>query len=395
MESVLKAAAAEVYETADHGETLLFAQRLQAAFAYCKQKAGMMSSGKKLHPSVFKVCQGFEAWKHAAVGVAAQGSSSSSSSKGPGPPADFPVISPSPRRSTDKRRMRAVISDSPAPAGSPIDRVKRLRRTLEGAFGSKLSIRDSPINLDSPVNSKGPICIDDSPCRPSSSKGASSSMGADDKAALGKAAAGNPLEYMDSANLCLCRYFPNGLVENAAMSLGPNGFALATFAGCEPKATELPNLMLQAKTGTAAVLKRPAAVLKRPARKAERERSKSPELIDMAEHAEDLTEEDEQGEEESNLEEDAEVEVEAEPAQPVEPESTEGCFKGGNLVVTCATLQSYIQEKLPMGKKRLVVAVAKNQSDNHQAIIRVIFETLKEKPLFDKALAIRLRREAL
>ena len=40
VESQLKAAALEVYgETADAGEIPLFAQRLQSAFGYCKQKA--------------------------------------------------------------------------------------------------------------------------------------------------------------------------------------------------------------------------------------------------------------------------------------------------------------------------------------------------------------------
>ena len=53
VESQLKAAALEVYgKTADAGEIPLFAQRLQSAFSYCKQKAGQMVSGKKLHASV-------------------------------------------------------------------------------------------------------------------------------------------------------------------------------------------------------------------------------------------------------------------------------------------------------------------------------------------------------
>ena len=81
-----------------------------------------------------------------------------------------------------------------------------------------------------------------------------------------------------------------------------------------------------------------------------------------------------------------------EAAEPVNPERF---FKGKNLIVVFAALQSYIQEKLPTGKKRLVVAVAMTQSENHRAIIKSIFETLKEKSLFDKASALRLRSEAL
>ena len=144
VESVLKAAAAHVYENADPGETLLFAQRLHAAFAYCKLKAGQMSSGKKLHASVFRVCQGFEAWKPKVAGVASKGDSSSSSSKGPDPETQLPVRSPSPRRNTDKRRMRAVVSPIPAAAKSP-DRAKRLRVLLEKVFGSSMpSKSESP-----------------------------------------------------------------------------------------------------------------------------------------------------------------------------------------------------------------------------------------------------------
>jgi len=402
VESVLKAAAADVYETADPGEVLLFAQRLQAAFAYCKQKAGQMSSGKKLHASVFKVCQGFEAWKPKVSGVAArvpakfpEGGSSSSSSKGPSnPDLEHPVRSPSPRRVTDKRRMRAVISPSLAPA-SP-DRVKRLRTVLEGAFGRMPSSSGSAIDLDSPVSSKGLICIEDSPAA--------------------SAEQGKGIEYLDSCKLCLVRLLPSGQLLEAAMKPGPQGFALAFFPDDNGKAieTELPNLMLTAKAQT--VMKKPAgrggkssnissAEVESGEAVAAESMPGSPELVSLGAEACKLETNDEEDAEEEEATEDEEVEVppaqEAlvqpppDPKEQAEPVNTEGLFKGSSLVVIYATMQSYIQEKLPTGKKRLVVAVAKSQSENHQAVIKTILEILKEKPLFDKALALRLRSEAL
>ena len=399
VESQLKAAALEVYgETADAGEITLFAQRLQAAFSYCKQKAGQMVSGKKLNASVYAVATAFDAWKHKTGSVSAtpsKASTGASSSKGASLSdleAKLPVRSPSPRRPADKKRMPSVFSPSPGFAQSP-DRVKRLRTALEDVFGSLPSGSDAVIDLCGPMSSKGPISIEDSPPAVVKHKGK---------------------EYLDSCKLCLVRLLPNGQVIEAVMKPGPKGFALAFFPddngmGIE---TELPNLMLAAKGQ--AVMKKPAGrgAKSSSSSRVENESGEavaaesvpgSPELVTFSGEASETNDEEDAEEEDATEDEEVEVppveEALAQPPPPAqeaaEPVNPEGFFKGKNLIVVFAALQSYIQEKLPTGKKRLVVAVAMTQSENHRAIIKSIFETLKEKSLFDKASALRLRSEAL
>ena len=200
------------------------------------------------------------------------------------------------------------------------------------------------------------------------------------------------------------------------MKPGPKSLALAFFPDDNGKAieTELPNLMLTAKAQT--VMKKQAgrggkssnissAEVESGEAVAAESMPGSPELVSLGAEACKLETNDEEDAEEEEGTEDEEVEVppaqEAfvqpppDPKEQHEPVNTEGLFKGSSLVVIYATMQSYIQEKLPTGKKRLVVAVAKSQSENHQAVIKTILEILKEKPLFDKALALRLRSEAL
>jgi hypothetical protein len=397
VESQLKAAALEVYgETADAGEIPLFAQRLQSAFSYCKQKAGQMVSGKKLHASVYAVAAAFDAWKQKPGSVSAiPPKASSSSSKGASLSdleAKLPVRSPSPRRPADKSRMPSAFSPCPALAQSP-DRVKRLRTALEDVFGSLPSGNDAVIDLDGPMSSKGTISIEASPPAVVKQKGR---------------------EYLDSCKLCLVRLMPSGQVFEAVMKPGPKGFALAFFSDDNGKAieTELPNLMLAAKGH--AVMKKPAGRGGKSSNNSRVEDESgeavaaesvpgSPELIAFSGLASDTNDEEDAEEEDATEDEEVEVppamEALAQPPPPAqeaaEPGNPEGLFKGTNLIVVYAALQSYIQEKLPTGKKRLVVAVAKTQSENNRVIIKSIFETLKEKSLFDKASALRLRIEAL
>jgi hypothetical protein len=63
-------------------------------------------------------------------------------------------------------------------------------------------------------------------------------------------------EYLDSVRCRLVRAFPDGRIVEASMLPGPAGFAMATFPGESPRATELPNLLL---LPIRPALKRPAA----------------------------------------------------------------------------------------------------------------------------------------
>ena len=63
------------------------------------------------------------------------------------------------------------------------------------------------------------------------------------------------VEYFDNAARALVRLLPDGKMVYATMTAGPQGMAMAQFAGEEAKETECPNLLVQP-----VVFKRPAGV---------------------------------------------------------------------------------------------------------------------------------------
>lgn len=180
----------------------------------------------------------------------------------------------------------------------------------------------------------------------------------------------------------LVRLFSNGQKQEAAMSMGPSGFAMAKF-GDELIQTEVPNLLLTEPR----VFKRPAT-LKRPAA------AKAAVVVPGHEG---------EGEEEEELEEDAVVEpvdklVAVYGKQAFQPPRPKPFVlpDGSSIYFTDASQQCYIcMCKAGDSKKHLLVSVGYKMSKQFRNIVLQIWNALIKEQSVTKELALSLRKKLL
>ena len=185
----------------------------------------------------------------------------------------------------------------------------------------------------------------------------------------------------DAVNMTLKRMTPTGEVQEAHLVVGPEGFGVASFPGSPTQRTsDVPNLILQSnnKNPAAADLKETCAPKKKPATK-KKPAARPQGLLRLP-----------RGSSNKKLPQAAGVvrrSVDDDRQRKGKSESL------GQLRVTYATDQSYIQsQQLPGSKWSLVVSCKAKQSAYHAAIVEEIFKRAHESSLSKEDL-VSLRDE--
>ena len=418
------AAALEDNVVAKSGEVTLFCERVMSAVQHIRYQSNRMTSGAKLTSALKELCRVLISVtsRKVAKDLVDLQSKLEQAEVTPAritPPraklSENRASSPKAVTFSEVRRRLKRKMSSPAAASSaakPSQGAGDCRGSIFAAYGLAPSTEKNPgrISCSSAAPKEELVEIsgssDEEPIRVRAG-GSSGSKDAD----TSKAARDRKLktQFIDSAKCAVVRVYDTGEEEIASMTLGPQGFAMAQFGNEALFATEITNLALTAMT---LPVKRP--VMKKPAGKAraskkaeakeESEELEEPEVEDLEEEEEE-EEEQEEGDQaaEAPVEEQA-VEAPAEP--PVEEQAVEApsepaveeqaqqdnqIFTPDQLIVGCFTDQSYIQAKLPGGKKKLVIAISKTRSASHAAIARAMLAKLKKMKSITKSQAKQMR----
>ncbi len=250
----LIASAAKVAFNTEPEEAKLFGQRLANAISFCRKKKRSMTTGKKLSAAVVSVIGALECKAQATHSVTL-------------PTAKIGLHKLWRGISSPKKRIlrahQSISSEDPCKVERPKVR-SRAQTTSKGS--SSTAIREEILALYGAT-----------PRRAIQISSPGSEFEVEEEASPPKAHCppeAHRRQYLDSGRRCMLRIFPDGTEEQATMSEGPNGFALARFRQEDPIETDMPNIMLTVVIpppgeGTAVakqakkqqVQKKPAAVL--------------------------------------------------------------------------------------------------------------------------------------
>lgn len=212
---LLQKAISKAYGRLTSGECKAFAQRIQAGLAHIIVKKKSCTSGRKLHPAVWRIISQLGAPSPPAA-------ASSSSSR-------LPVARPS----NDSQCSQAgAPSSSSSGLPDPLLNPKAILANAKEAL--------SDFEADSSVVS-----------------------------VTSSAPQQEHQQYFDNASMCMVRLFPSGKRIESIMQPGETGFAVAIFPGETAEIlTELPNSLLESFQESSGAKKKPSAkgtVKKRPA----------------------------------------------------------------------------------------------------------------------------------
>ena len=226
-------------DKASTADILAFSSRLMDCFNFIKTKSKNFTSGKKLAPAVFRLCSLF-AEKHGKDDSQTSTAISSSSSQ-PRPPF----------LARELKRRRSDPKES-----SSKDPLPRTTADILASFGVKgpkqLQRRPTVVELISSQE----VGSEDDQLDANWGRSTSSSSASKGKKLV--------LQFFDSCNHTMVRNYDDGSHEVAVMEKGPSAFAVAVF-GNERIATEMPNILLDAKPMVKEKKSRAKAVCKRPA----------------------------------------------------------------------------------------------------------------------------------
>ena len=422
-------------------EAAFFGQRIHAAVTYCRTKGKGSTSGAKLNRSVRKIWSYIKACNR----EESSGSSASDSVK---------KMFKGPKGKELKERALKFMMKSPGleddevlpPSGGPVDYPmdfwKKRRRRFAGKgsrsdneekekprgkvevvdvlalYGLKRQIDFDDLAVDDGACEVLDTSQEDSPPPKLALAPRDAPKGkGEGKAKLSQAWIDDCKSQMivafcvDPLARCCYRLLQGGERVNAAMSVGPRGFALAAFPGEEPMESELPNIILESPYRASAKSKgKSKAKAKGKAKGKAKAKTKSRPKASSSKAAASSDEE-EEGEEEEGADDADESSIEHSPApqrDEVEPEDLElwtpsriedlkqraSSHNGslGKLKLTCGGNQTYFCS--PSSSPALICTVSLKQSPNHLSICCGILEMVLKKN-WSKGQALELRSKML
>ena len=301
----------------------LFGTKMVQAISYCKVKAKSASSGKKLSEAVNRVVQMLRSMD-AGLGAKLLSGAKRLSQQALQPQQAADPQPAAPDSDSSRKRRRGEVEDlsislplAPPPPkfpkSPPTSKIKG-KSAIWAAYG----LTSSPSPLASKFSSPVVLSSDDdepvAAVRPQVAGKATPVKSAQlpRKAAPASSSSSSPVEYFNGNKSKYVRLLQDGSELEAQLRPGPDGFAMATFPGQEPKQVEVPNLLLEA-LATPFVAKRPAA-RKRPASAGKKNKAAEEDLDfeEKEEVAEEVDEEAEEAAEEQEEEEEEEQEEEEE-----------------------------------------------------------------------------------
>jgi hypothetical protein len=251
--SLMKSSAMKAWDM-PAAQAQMYADKFMLSLSHCRVKLKQRSSGKKLHPSVNRVCDVLES--SSPTPAKTTGSSKkkcSSPEKSPKPSGARSVHevqeSPPPRL----RRKRALEQKE-----EEEENEEKRRGRIFGLFGLEVPTNyatDCAQQVDSDSDVEASSTLAESlPIETGQSQGNSSGSADNPKK--------NLPEFWDANNKEYIRVLPGHGKVVAQLTAGPKGFCLAKFPDEPEHETEIPNLVLQLKVpqvSTKSILKRPAA----------------------------------------------------------------------------------------------------------------------------------------